>query len=997
MPITFGVLGPLTVHDGREPRPITSPTHRLLLTHLLLNAGRAVTADALLTLVWGERPPRTAAASLHNHVGRLRRALGPRLEDRLAATGGGYRLRVEDGELDSAVFAGHLGRARAAHTGQEWTAVALETAAALELWRGGPPEDSAAVGPAEAARLAELRLQALEWRFDAELALGRHHGLAAELALLTAEHPLRESFHRQLMLALWRGGRRADALAVYRTLRGTLVEELGLEPGTAIQLTHREILADEPRPAAGRGDGGGTADRRGADAGSVGGRDGRERTEAGGGERTEAGAGGKAADGTAPDGSAAREGAADGGAADDGAAAAVATPSQLPLAPGDFTGRQGELDALALYLRPGEPGGPARVVLVTGMGGVGKTSLVLHGAHAAAEDFPDGRLYADLRGFGVCEARTPHDLLGRFLADLGVAGEALPKDTDDRAALYRSLLAERRVLVVLDNARDGRQVAPLLPGSGRSAVVVTSRHKLSGVQCTARIPLGPLSAPEQRALLAAMCGADRVAADPVAAGQVMAACAGLPLALRIAGSRLAHRPTWRLSELARRLNRTDRLQALAVDHLAVREAFSFSYTSLLAGGRPLEQEAARAFRLLGLWPAHHHSAESVAALLGAPVDDALDVLDTLVDAHLLDVSAPGRYRFHDLLGEFAAERVLAEEPEQARAEALVRLLGWYTSAVAAANLAIAPLALPIPAVEGVSADWELFELPEYADEEAALEWCGEELAAIRDAVRRAAALDRPDLSWRLAAALFGYGLTYWWNGEWAECLYEALEATAAADDPAGQAWLHGRLGVAHGLTRAVEPCIEHLEKAYGFFRTIDDLAAQKAVVSNLSAAYSQAGDTERAQEWATRAMALAERLAVQPDAARLASLGDLRFRQGDLPGAEQSYREAIAEWRRLDSRSQLSLALYNLGDTLRAQGRARDAVAPLLESLEIRRELGSHGNVADTLETLARTHFEGGDPEAARQYWSQALTLARRHRLEHFIGLSERGLAGLAS
>ncbi|MFG2822978.1 BTAD domain-containing putative transcriptional regulator [Kitasatospora sp. NPDC048365] len=952
MPITFGVLGPLTVHDGREPRPITSPTHRLLLTHLLLNADRAVTADALLALVWGERPPRTAAASLHNHVGRLRRALGPRLEDRLAATGGGYRLRVEDGELDSAVFAGHLGRARAAHTGQEWAAVALETAAALELWRGGPPEDSAAAEPAEAARLAELRLQALEWRFDAELALGRHHGLAAELALLTAEHPLRESFHRQLMLALWHGGRRADALAVYRTLRGTLVEELGLEPGTAIRLTHREILADEPRPQAG----------------------------------------GQGVDGTPADGTTA-----DGPAADGGAAATVVTPSQLPVAPGDFTGRQGELDALALYLRPGEPGGPARVVLVTGMGGVGKTSLVLHGAHAVAEDFPDGRLYADLRGFGVSEARTPHDLLGRFLADLGVAGEALPKDTDDRAALYRSLLAERRVLVVLDNARDGRQVAPLLPGSGRSAVVVTSRHKLSGVQCSTRIPLGPLSAPEQRALLAAMCGADRVAADPVAAGQVMAACAGLPLALRIAGSRLAHRPNWRLSELARRLNRTDRLQALAVDHLAVREAFSFSYTSLLAGGRPLEQEAARAFRLLGLWPAHHHSAESVAALLGAPVDDALDVLDTLVDAHLLDVSAPGRYRFHDLLGEFAAERVLAEEPEQARAEALVRLLGWYTSAVAAANLAIAPLAVPIPAVEGVSADWELFELPEYADEEAALEWCGEELAAIRDAVRRAAALDRPDLSWRLAAALFGYGLTYWWNGEWAECLYEALEAAAAADDPTGQAWLHGRLGVAHGLTRAVEPCIEHLEKAYGFFRTIDDLAAQKAVMSNLSAAYNQAGDTERAQEWATRAMALAERLAVQPDAARLASLGDLRFRQGDLPGAEQSYREAIAEWRRLDSRSQLSLALYNLGDTLRAQGRARDAVAPLLESLEIRRELGSHGNVADTLETLARTHFEGGDPEAARQYWSQALTLARRHRLEHFIGLSERGLAGLAS
>ncbi|RKE17320.1 BTAD domain-containing putative transcriptional regulator [Streptomyces sp. TLI_171] len=942
MSVAFGVLGPLTVHDGVEPRPITSPTHRLLLTRLLLDPNRPVGVDALLAVVWGERPPRTAVASLHNHVARLRRGLGPRLEDRLTSTGSGYQLRVGEDELDSSVFAGRLQRARSAHGGQDWPTVAAETVAALALWRGGPPADSAAVDPAEAARLSELRLQALEWRFDAELALGRHHGLAAELTGLTAEFPLRESFHRQLMLALWHGDRRADALAVYRTLRTALVEELGLEPDAAVQRTHREILAGGPRPAP-----------------------------------------------TRPQEPAA--------ALPPAPPALPTAPSQLPLAPADFTGRQSELDALALYLRPGEPGDPARVVIVTGMGGVGKTALVLHGAHAVREDFPDGQLYADLRGFGLSEARTPHDLLGRFLTDLGVPGRTVPADTDDRAALYRSLLAERQVLVVLDNARDGRQLVPLLPGTGRSAVVVTSRHKLAGVQCSTRIPLGPLSAPEQRALLTSICGAERVEAEPVAAGQVMAACAGLPLALRIAGSRLAHRPAWRLSELARRLGTSSRLQALAVDHLAVREAFSFSYASLLAGDRPQEREAARAFRLLGLWPSHPHSAESVAALLGTAVDEALDVLDTLVDAHLLDVAAPGRYRFHDLLGEFAAERVHAEEAEPQRDEALQRLLGWYTSAVSAANSVITPLALQIPAVDATGPDWELFETPEHADEDAALEWCGQELAAIRTAVRRAGELGRPDLAWRMASALFGYGLTYWWNGEWTECLYEALALARAADDLRGQAWLHGRLGVAYGLARQVEPCIEHVQQAYEFFVAVGDLAAQRVAMTNLASALNQAGETERAGEWAARAAELEQQLADRPDAARLASLGDLNFRKGDFAAAELAYREAIAGWRELDSRSQLSLALYNLGDTLRVQGRTDEAVDALLEALAIRRDLGSRGNVADTLETLARTHFERGDHHAARRYWSEALELARQHGLTHFARLSEEGLAQVAS
>ncbi|GAA4993564.1 tetratricopeptide repeat protein [Kitasatospora paranensis] len=676
------------------------------------------------------------------------------------------------------------------------------------------------------------------------------------------------------------------------------------------------------------------------------------------------------------------------GVADDAPAAAPA-PAQLPVAPGDFTGRQRELDALALYLRPGEPGAAARVVIVTGMGGVGKTSLVLHGAHTVREDYPDGQLHADLQGYGLSEARTPHDLLGRFLTDLGVPGPSVPEHTDDRAAAYRALLAERRLLVVLDNARDARQVLPLLPGSGRSAVVVTSRHKLPSLPCSTRIPLGPLSPDEQRSLLEAMCGEDRVAADPAAAGRIMTACAGLPLALRIAGSRLAHRPAWELGELARRLGRTDRLRALAVDHLAVRDAFSFSYSSLQAGARPLEREAAQAFRLLGLWPAYRHSAQSAAALIGAPVDDTLDVLDALVDSHLLDVAAPGRYRFHDLLGEFAAECARAEEPEEARTAAQLRLLGWYAAAVSAANRRVTPQALPIPPLD----DAEDFELPEFADGDAALDWCVEELPVIRAAVRRAAELSRPDIAWRLAAALFGYGLTYWWNGEWAECLTEALAAATSGGDVLGQGWLHGRLGVAHGLAQRNELSLEHLRTALECFRAVDETAAQKTVLGNLANAHQQNGDVEQARLYAEQAAELAARMSsAQPTATDLATLGGVLFGAGDLVGAERAYRSAVAGWRALGSRPYLAISLTNLGDSLRGLGRPQEALEVLAEALEIRRELGSHGGIADTLEALARTHFEHGDRAAARRYWQETLDLARRHGLDHYARLSLKGL-----
>lgn len=396
-------------------------------------------------------------------------------------------------------------------------------------------------GPAlRVHQLTEARLQTLEWSFDAELHLGRHHEAVAPLGTLAAEHPLREGFHRRLMLALHRSGRQAEAFSVYRRLRRSLVDELGTEPGAAVQQAHQEVLAGEaaprprahPRPSAARppfqlpreGD---AFTGRAAEIATV-------RALLGG----AAGHGpGAEAPGTVSE-------------ADTDRSADGTAPGAEGTGPRGTGGRTTDADG------PAEPSAPIRPVVISGMGGVGKTALAVHVAHRVREAFPDGALYADLRGYCVNGARTAHELLARFLSDLGVHHDTLPEDTDDRALLLRAALAERRVLLVLDNARNAAHVAPLLPAGGRSAALITSRQLLADLPGAVKVPLAPLPEPEQHALLAALAGADRVRDEPEALADIMAACGGLPLALHIVGGRLASRPTWPLALLAKRLTPT---------------------------------------------------------------------------------------------------------------------------------------------------------------------------------------------------------------------------------------------------------------------------------------------------------------------------------------------------------------------------------------------------------------------------------------------------------
>ncbi|MFI0900769.1 AfsR/SARP family transcriptional regulator [Streptomyces sp. NPDC020983] len=947
---TFGLLGPLLVHDGAQERAVGGRKVRVLLAALLLAANRTVSKDALKEALWGASPPATADASLFNHLTRLRRQLAflGDTPQRVTAVPHGYRLHVADGELDVEVFQRHVDAARAAHLRQDWSAAAEESAAALALWRGSPLADLPELADAEpqlpvVRQLAEARLQALECGFDAGLALGRGAELIGRLTALAAEHPLREGLHRQLMLALHGAHRQAEALEVYARLRATLAEELGVDPSAAVRAAYQAVLAadasaDLPAPVPEPPDAAGPP------------------------------------------------------------APAFRPLHQLPGQAGLFTGRDTEVARLVELLRPDAgagrdtPGRAPRPVVVSGMGGVGKTALAVHVAHLLHADFPDGQLYADLRGFSPGGRRSPRDLLVRFLSDLGVREESLPGDMDDCAALFRTVLAHRRMLLVLDNARDAAQVLPLLPGSGGCAVVVTSRHTLTDLPAAVLLPLAPLTPADQQVLLAALCGTERVRDEPEAAAGIMALCGGLPLALSVVGGRLASRPGWPLSLLARRLSSgAGRLPELTVGSLDVEATIGMSYVAMRDSDLPHERAVARAFRLLGVWPEHEVTPHAVAALLALPVRDAARLLDRLTDVHLVQSPAPEQYGMHDLLGEYAAERVRAEEPAEERARAELRLLAWYVAAVEeASRITVGETQPPPPLAEPPAAP-----APPFADAHEALAWYVRELPAIQHAIVRAGALGRSDIAWRLAVGLFGYGDTYWWTGIWDTALRAALEIAVAHDDTVGRAWLYRRIAVAHGMAYRNEECLENLGIALGLFEQAGDITAQASILGNISALHTQAGRAEPGLAYALRSQELYRQVDLPgSESLVLGRIADALMLAGDYAGAVEQQRRRLPLLRALGRPTALATLLTNYGAALQHLGERADAFAALGEALAIRRQLSDYGGEADCLAVTARAHHHFGEWEAARECWQACLDLSRFHLLPQ---REQECLAGLAA
>jgi DNA-binding SARP family transcriptional activator len=614
--VEFRLLGPVTAWRDGQVVPLRRAKERTLLAALLLNAGRTVSATTLMEVLWGAELPASAPAGLQVHMMRLRRSLGDEVRSRVSTRHNGYEIAAAATELDVARAEELLRSGRAAVRDQRWLRAAELSAKALAEWRGEPLADvsSELLALQEVPRLSEIRLQLWEMRAEAGLMLGRHAELISELQRLASAYPLREHLRALLMRALCSCGRQADAVACYRHIRHVLISELGTEPGTELASLHRRILAGDAFQAEGQA---------------------------------------VTVSGPVP----ARQ-------AGDGTAALV--PRQLPCAARWFAGRQAEFAALTALLDQlgSETSGTTAVLAISGTVGVGKTALAMHWAHRVAGQFPDGQLYANLHGFDPSlppvAART---VVRDFLGALGVPPARIPVGAEAQSALYRTVLASKRVLIVLDNARGAEQVRTLLPGGSGCFVVVTSRASLVSLAASEGahlLTLDLLSVREARELLSSRLGAEPVLAEPEAADELIRLCARLPLALgivaaRAAASRAAASRGARLAALAAELSDTaGRLDVLDAEIPAcgVRAAFSWSYQSLPAA-------AARMFRLLGLHPGPDISAAAAASLAGLPRSEARSALHELARTGLIAERVPDRFALHDLLRIYARERAAA--------------------------------------------------------------------------------------------------------------------------------------------------------------------------------------------------------------------------------------------------------------------------------------------------------------------------------------------------
>ncbi|MER5255052.1 MULTISPECIES: AfsR/SARP family transcriptional regulator [unclassified Streptomyces] len=656
----FSVLGPVRAWHGAEHLSMGSPQQRALLAALLLRDGRTATAHELIDALWGDEPPSQALAAVRTYASRLRKVLPAGV---LVSESGGYAIAVADGALDLGLAEDLWAEAEKARGVGDLCQARSLVNKALSLWDGEPLAN--VPGPyaeTERTRLEEWRLQLLESRLDMDLEVGCHAEAVSELTALTAAHPLRERLRELLMLALYRSGRQAEALAVYADTRRLLADELGVDPRPGLKELQQRILQADPalaEPSA---------------------------------------------------------------AAPEPAASAV-RPAQLPATVPDFTGRASFVTELSEILSAAE-GRVMAVSALAGIGGVGKTTLAVHVAHVARTYFPDGQLYVDLQGAGA-RAAEPETVLGAFLRALGTADSAIPDSLEERAALYRSVLDGRRVLVVLDNARDAAQVRPLLPGMEGCAALVTSRIRMVDLAGAHLVDLDVMSPEEALLLFTRIVGEERVQSERKAALDVVAACGFLPLAIRIAASRLAARRTWTVSTLAAKLaDERRRLDELQAGDLAVKATFELGYGQL-------EPAQARAFRLLGLADGPDLSLAAAAAVLDLPAEETEDLLEMLVDTSLVESAAPGRYRYHDLVRLYARACAERDEPPSSGRDAMSRLLDFYLASAARVYAIERPGDRTVDHLEVTEHVGQ-----DFSDDAKALDWLHSEAACILACVQQ---------------------------------------------------------------------------------------------------------------------------------------------------------------------------------------------------------------------------------------------------------------------
>ena len=927
----IGLLGSLQVRVDGAAVAVPAARQRALLAVLAVRAGELVPTDELAETVWDGMPPNRAAATIRNYVKRLRFRLGP-AGKHIVTCRPGYRLEVAEDELDLRLFTRLCRDGGAAVRAGDWAAAFEGLGQALGLWRGTPFADAGCerLQREQAPPLTELRLQAAEWHAEVGLALGRHAELASELAGWCAAEPLRERFAVLRMLALYRSGRQADALAAYQQARRMLVNELGVEPGEELRRLHQQILARDPALAA-------PAER----------------------------------DAVPPDGRTASSAAAPGGEPD----VARALPRQLPAAVARFAGRSGELGMLAGLAEQAASGvgGTVMISAIGGTAGVGKTALAVLFAHQVAGLFPDGQLYADLRGFSPSgDPVDPARVVRGFLGALGVAPQAIPADAEAQAALYRSVLAGKRVLVVLDNARDAAQARPLLPGgSAGCLVVVTSRSQLAGlaaVEGARLLPLGLLAEQEARELLAGRLGAGRVEAEPAAAAELIRLCARLPLALAITAARAAACPEHPLEALAAELRAAGGpLDALDTGDptASVRSVFSWSY-------QQLSPAAARLFRLLGIHPGPDITASAAASLVGVEPAQARHLLAELARAHLVAEHAPGRYAFHDLLRAYADEQARALDGDAARRAAVGRALDHYLHTAHAAAVLVNPshtslrIASPVP---GVASE-------HFVGQRQALAWFEAEHHVLLAAAALAAGTGFERHAWQLPLAIGDYldAGGYW--HELAAVARNGLDAATRLGEVGGQAAAHRVLAGAHAQLARYDLAHAHLADSLEQYRRLGDQAGEAIVhrtvawVSDLQERYAETlGHCEQA-------LVLFQAVGDQVEQARtLATIGWCHAHFGGHREAREFCQRALALLRERGHRLYEAGIWDNLGYVEHQSGDHVAAVACYERALAMFREFGDRYCQATVLAHLGDTRHADGQSQEARRAWQEAVAI----------------------
>jgi DNA-binding SARP family transcriptional activator/tetratricopeptide (TPR) repeat protein len=952
----FGVLGAVEARIDGRPVDLGHARQRCVLSVLLVEAGRPVSVDQLVDRLWGEHAPQRAASALYSYLSRLRSAVAADGRVEIRREPGGYLLTVDPQAVDLHRFRKMMTRARSAESDRSAAALIAD---ALGLWRGEP------FAGLDTSWLDGMRRILLDERFAAELdhydvllRLGRHGELLPALSAAVAEHPLDERLAGQAMLALYRCGRQADADAQFRRIRHRLADELGSDPGAALRRLHEQILAADPALTEIR------------------------------------------AETRIPE------------------AKAETVPAQLPAEVRAFTGRTGELAALDRLLAPpdgDEP--PLTVALLSGTAGVGKSALAVRWAHRVRQTFPDGQLYVNLRGYDAEQPVAVEDALAGFLTALGVRGPEIPPGVEERAGRYRSELTGRRMLVLLDNASSVEQVRPLLPGTGSCLVLVTSRDSLPGmvaVHGAERVNLDLLPRPDAVGLLRKLIGA-RVDREPAAAADLAAACARLPLALRIAAELAADRADVPLAELVAELGdhqgRLDLLDAGGDPRAEVRAVFSWSYQNLPDG-------AARAFRLFGLHPGETAHVGAVAALIGAPVAEARRLLGVLTRASLVQAGPGGRYGMHDLLRAYAAELSTGHDAEPDRRAALTRLLDHYLAGSVAAMTTLYPDGGEVAGDQDQARSWIEAERPNLAAicvYGAAHGWhrhtialagtlfryldaggpVAEAVTVTSSAVAAARAVGDRDAQ---ARALSDLGRLHRRQGrphEAAETYRQAQSLYADLGDRAAEALVLRNLGSVDWRLGDYREAADHFRRAWTTYRDLGDDDGQADALVRLGLVDARLGDHGQAEERFTAALelyvALADRFS---EAYVLSLLSRLAHAPVPLDRAAAHLEQSLATVRRTGDRTAEAYALTDLAAVQARLDRLAEAAGHLRRALVLLRRIGDRASEAEALNDLGQVLHAAGDTAEARAQHEQALALAEEIGDRFERARAHDGLAG---